>query len=77
MESVLCVRVDYYADGTMIPISFISNNSGTKYIRKVKQIWHDISADTNRVIGYSCLLRDGSTVALLYKNARWSISTLH
>ncbi|HYE11410.1 MAG TPA: hypothetical protein VEF53_14660 [Patescibacteria group bacterium] len=73
MSDDLCVRVDYYNDGKMVPISFVQNNSTTKFIRKIKRIWHENDAQSQEIIRYSCLLTDETIIILSYKNGRWYI----
>lgn len=73
MSYDLCVRVDYYNDGKMVPISFVQNNSTTKFIRKIKRIWHEYDAQSQEIIRYSCLLTDETIIVLSYKNGRWYI----
>lgn len=73
MGDGLCVRVDFYNDGKMVPISFVQNNSSTKFIRKIKRIRHEHDAQFQEIIQYSCLLSDETTMILVYKNGRWYI----
>jgi hypothetical protein len=73
MGDKLCVRVDFYNDGEMVPLSFVQNNSTTKFIRKIKRIWHDNDAQCQEITRYSCLLTDETTMILSYKNGRWYI----
>lgn len=73
MSDDLCVRVDYYNDGKMVPISFVQNNSTTKFIRKIKRIWYENDAQSKEIILYSCLLTDETMIILSYKNGRWYV----
>jgi hypothetical protein len=69
----LWVRVDHYNDGKMVPISFKQDNITTKYIRKIKQIWHENDVQSQEIIRYFCLLTDDTTIILSYENGRWYI----
>ena len=73
MSDDLCVRVDFYTDGKMTPISFMQNNSTTKYIRKIKRIWYANDVKNQDVIRFSCLLTDETVIILSYKNGQWYI----
>lgn len=73
MSNDFCVRVDYYNGGTMAPISFIQNNTTTKFIRKIQRIWQEDDAQSHIIIRYSCLLTDGTTIILSFKNGQWYI----
>lgn len=73
MDNDLCVRADFYNEGRMIPISFVQNNSATKYIRNIKRIWQENDAQYQEIIRYSCILTDETTIILSYKNGRWFI----
>lgn len=73
MNNAICVRVDFYNDGKMVPISFMQNDLTTKFIRKIKRIWHEDDAQFQEIIRYSCLLTDETTMILSYKNGRWYI----
>lgn len=73
MGDVLCVRVDFYNDGKMAPISFVQNDVTTKFIRKIKRIWHENDSQFQEITRYSCLLNDETTMTLSYKNGLWYI----
>lgn len=73
MNNTLYVRVDFYNDGKMIPISFVQKNSTTKFIRKIQRIWYENDVLFQEAIRYSCLLTDESIVTLSYKNGCWYI----
>lgn len=73
MDNGLCVRVDYYNDEKMVPISFKQNDATTKFIRKIKRIWHENDAQSEEIVRYSCLLTDETTIILSFKNGRWYI----
>lgn len=71
MGDNLWVRVDYY-DGKMTPISYKQSDTTTKFIRKIKQIWHENDAQ-QEIIRYACILADTTTIILSYKNGLWYI----
>lgn len=73
MGDGLCVRVDYYYDEQMVPISFKQNDATTKFIRKIKRIWHENDAQSQEIVRYSCLLTDETTIILSFNNGRWYI----
>jgi hypothetical protein len=73
MGEGICVRADYYNDGRIIPISFMQNNSTTKFIRKIKQIWYETDSHSNEITRYACLLCDDTTIVLSFKNGCWYI----
>lgn len=73
MDADLCVRVDFYSDGKMVPISFIQNKVTTKYIRMIKRVWYEADVNSQEVIKYSCVLTDETTTILSYKSGRWYI----
>ena len=73
MDDGLCVRVDYYNDGKMVPISFKQNSATTKFVRKIKRIWYENDAQSQEIVRYSCLLTDETTIILSFKNSQWYI----
>lgn len=73
MNNAFCVRVDFYSDGKMIPISFVQNNLTTKFIRKIKRIWYENDTEFQEITRFSCLLTDETTMTLSFKNGRWYI----
>lgn len=73
MGNDLCVRVDYYNDGRMVPISFTQNNTTTKFIRKIKQILHENDVQSQEIVRFLCILTDETTIILSYKNGLWYI----
>ncbi len=73
MDNDLRVRVDYYNDGRILPISFVHNSLNTKFIRKIKQIWQECDSQSHEIICYHCLLTDNTTTILSFKDGRWYI----
>lgn len=73
MGDDLCVRVDFYGDGKMVPISFVQNKVVTKYIRKIKRICYETDSQSQETTRYFCLLNDKTTATLSYKNGQWHI----
>lgn len=73
MNEGLSVRVDYYKDGKIVPISFVDTSSTTKYICKIREIWQETDSKGMIIIRYLCLLSDSTLVTLLFRDNEWFI----
>lgn len=67
------VRVDYYKNGDMAPISFVDENKSTQYIRKIIKIVRESSPQYTDTVYFLCITRSNNIVTLSLKNNIWYI----